>query len=69
MMDIAAIRKQHSLSQAEIAGKLGVHQTTILRWEKGDLPMKARDELAVQAAVDQLLAERPSPDRPESAAA
>lgn len=68
MMDIAAVRKQHSLSQAEIAGKLGVHQTTILRWEKGELPMKARDELAVQAAVDQLLAERPTPEAPQAAA-
>lgn len=62
MMDIAAVRKQHSLSQAEIAGKLGVHQTTILRWERGELPMKARDVLAVQAAVEQILAERPQAD-------
>lgn len=57
-MDIAATRKDLGLSQADIAGKLGVHQTTIMRWEKGELPMKPRDVLAVEAAIEQLLTER-----------
>lgn len=58
IMDIATERKQHGLSQAEIAAKLGVHQTTIMRWERGELPMRPRDEMAVGVAIEQLLEER-----------
>lgn len=58
MMDFAATRKELGLSQAEIANVLGVHQTTIMRWEKGTLPMRPRDEIAVQVAIDRLRTER-----------
>lgn len=56
-INIEALRKKTGLSQAAIAAKLGVHQTTVQRWEKGDLPMKPRDEFAVQVAIDALSSE------------
>jgi len=57
-MDISATRKEFGLSQADIAAKLGVHQTTVMRWERGDLRMRPRDVFAVEVAIGQLKAER-----------
>jgi transcriptional regulator with XRE-family HTH domain len=54
MVDIRAIRADLKLSQAELADKLGLHQTTISRFETGDLPIDKRTELAVLALQSDL---------------
>lgn len=62
-MDIRAIRTELELSQAELAAKLGLHQTTISRFESGNLPVDERTALAVEAL--RMLAK---PDRKAKAA-
>jgi transcriptional regulator with XRE-family HTH domain len=52
MIDIREIRRGLKLSQAELAGKLGLHQATISRFETGDLPVDRRTELALVALKD-----------------
>jgi transcriptional regulator with XRE-family HTH domain len=49
MLDMRAIRQELKLSQSELADKLGLHQTTISRFETGDMPMDKRTELALLA--------------------
>src|SRR5688572_29699571 len=49
MIDVRAVRQELKLSQAELADKLGLHQTTISRFETGDLPIDRRTELALAA--------------------
>jgi ribosome-binding protein aMBF1 (putative translation factor) len=49
MSDIKSARRSLGLSQAELAAKLGVHQTTISRFETGDLPLDERTKLALDA--------------------
>jgi transcriptional regulator with XRE-family HTH domain len=49
MLDLAAIRKELNLTQAQLAEKLGLHQTTISRFETGEMPLDKRTELAVEA--------------------
>lgn len=49
MADLRTIREELGLSQAEMADKLGLHQTTISRFETGSLPVDKRTELAILA--------------------
>lgn len=49
MLDIAEIRRELNLTQAELAAKLGLHQTTISRFETGDMPLDLRTKLAIEA--------------------
>lgn len=49
MIDVRAVRQELKLSQAELADKLGLHQTTISRFETGDMPLDRRTELALEA--------------------
>jgi transcriptional regulator with XRE-family HTH domain len=49
MVDLREIRRALKLSQAEMADRLGLHQTTISRFERGELPLDKRTELAVVA--------------------
>lgn len=51
MMDMREARKALDLSQAELAARLGVHQTTISRFETGDLEVDARTGLALRALL------------------
>jgi len=51
MEDMLAIREALKLSQAEMAEKLGLHQSTISRFERGDLPVDKRTLLAAQALL------------------
>lgn len=51
MQDIKTIRQALSLSQAQMADQLGLHQTTISRFESGDLPLDKRTLLAAQALL------------------
>ena len=44
---IARVRAELGLTQQELAEALGVHQTTIMRWERGKGPIR---EVFVQAA-------------------
>lgn len=48
-MDIRSFRKSRNLSQAALAEKLGVTQSTISRFESGELPLDARTKLALDA--------------------
>ena len=49
MIDLAAIRKEMNLTQAELAEKLGLHQTTISRFETGEMQIDKRTQLAIEA--------------------
>jgi transcriptional regulator with XRE-family HTH domain len=49
MLDLRTIRKDLGLSQAELAEKLGLHQSAISRFETGDLRIDRRTELALAA--------------------
>jgi len=60
MDNIRDIRRQLGLTQIEMAERLGLHQSTISRFESGDKPVDKRTALAAQA----LLAQAPTPDAP-----
>lgn len=68
MMDISAERGASKLTQAELAAKLGVHQTTVMRWEKGELTPNSRDLIAIRTAIDALVAERNGGEQQDAAA-
>ena len=51
MEDIRTIRRRMGVTQIELAGMLGLHQSTISRFEKGTLPVDERTELALEALV------------------
>jgi transcriptional regulator with XRE-family HTH domain len=53
MQDIQSIRKALGLSQSEMADRLGLHQTTISRFERGDLPTDKRTLLAAELLLSQ----------------
>ncbi len=46
---VSEIRKELSLTQTELAAKLGTDQSTISRWETGEVPINDRTELAMRA--------------------
>lgn len=48
-MDIKAIRERHGVSQAELASRLGVTQSTVSRLETGELKINQRTRLAMEA--------------------
>lgn len=48
-MDIRSFRKSRNLSQSALAEKLGVTQSTISRFESGELPLDPRTKLALDA--------------------
>lgn len=52
MESIASIREALGLSQAQMADALGLHQTTISRFERGEMPTDKRTLLAAQALLD-----------------
>ena len=49
MIDLRTIRRTLRMTQAEMAGRLGLHQTTISRMETGELPIDERTALALDA--------------------
>lgn len=51
MSSFKETRKTLGLSQAELAIKLGVHQTTVSRFETGELPVDERTSLALDALM------------------
>lgn len=51
MDDIRHIRQALGLTQADFAEKLGLHQSTISRFEKGALPLDKRTLLAARALL------------------
>lgn len=52
MDDLRTIRTELGLTQSEFADRLGLHQSTISRFEKGDLPLDKRTLLAAQSLRD-----------------
>ena len=50
-MDIEATRKTMGLSQAELALALGVTQSTVSRFETGEVDMSERTKLALEALL------------------
>lgn len=57
MTDIKAIRRDLGLSQDELATRLGLNQSTISRFETGELPVDERTRLAIDAIVMRAAAE------------
>jgi transcriptional regulator with XRE-family HTH domain len=57
MDDIRSIRQQLGVTQMELADLLGLHQSTISRFEKGSLPLDERTRLALEALVARSKAE------------
>ena len=51
MNEIAKIREILTISQSEMAEKLGLNQSTISRFERGDLPVDKRTALAARALL------------------
>ncbi|NBC37339.1 helix-turn-helix domain-containing protein [Novosphingobium sp. FSY-8] len=62
MSDIQTIRSQLGLSQAEMAEQLGLHQSTISRFERGDLIPDKRTLIAVRALASKPRRARKSPE-------
>ena len=56
MNAIRDARQRLGLTQIELAGKLGLHQSTISRFENGTLPIDERTELAIEALLARLAA-------------
>ncbi len=52
MQTIADIRRALGLSQAEMAERMGLSQSSISRFETGELPLDKRTLLAAQALLD-----------------
>lgn len=51
MSNMRDIRRQLDLTQIELAERLGVQQSTISRYERGDLPIDKRTQLALDALI------------------
>lgn len=51
MDDLLTIRKRLGLTQSAMAEKLGLNQSTISRFERGDLAVDKRTQLAAQALL------------------
>lgn len=51
MTDMREIRRQLAMTQIELADELGVQQSTISKYERGDLPIDKRTQLALDALL------------------
>lgn len=60
MTDFRTIRQTLGLSQGGLALKLGLNQSTISRFETGDLQVDERTRLALDALVMQSRAKAPA---------
>lgn len=47
--DVRFIRKALRLSQSEFGDRLGVHRTTVTRWETGEVPIDPPVSIAIRA--------------------
>ena len=70
---LAETRRRLGLSQDAVARHLGVHQTTVMRWERGDTPIRPIYAAAVRRFFDDTAAHQESalrrPARPLSSLA
>lgn len=48
-MDLKKIRKSLGLTQEEMARALDLHQSTLCRYERGEIPLDKRMKLAIEA--------------------
>ena len=60
MDGIQDIRRTLGLTQMELAELLGLHQSTISRFENGTLPLDERTRLALEALVARRVGESPA---------
>ena len=59
--EVKFLRGALDMTQEALAARLGVHRTTVARWEIGDVPMGQVESMALRAlAAMRLLAERPA---------
>lgn len=63
MSSFRDVRIALGLSQADMAAKLGVHQTTVSRFETGSLPVDERTALALDALLARAKDTTPQPER------
>jgi len=69
MSDFRSTRKELGLSQTDLADQLGLHQSTISRFENGTLPIDGRTRLALDALLMRHRASAAAqPDAPAEAA-
>jgi transcriptional regulator with XRE-family HTH domain len=57
-MDIKQTRQALGLTQAELAGKLGISGSLLSRLESGEQPLTLRTILAMEALVTRAVVER-----------
>lgn len=58
--EIRYLRRVLDMTQSELADRLGMHRTTVARWEIGEVPIGKAESMAVRALVAmQLVAEHP----------
>ena len=67
-LNIKTVRDTLDMSQAELAAKIGVDQSTISAWEKGGLPKRGLTREAIERRVGELLAEHRKAKRQSEAA-
>lgn len=58
MTDVRSVRQELGLSQSELGAKLGLNQSTISRFETGELPVDERTRLALEAVTSAAKAAR-----------
>lgn len=49
---IRARRRELDISQADLAGRLGLHQTTVAKWETGERSISLSDLIRVCRELD-----------------
>lgn len=67
-LNIKTVRDTLDMSQAELAAKIGVDQSTISAWENGGLPKRGLTREAIERRVGELLAEHRKAKRQSEAA-
>jgi putative zinc finger/helix-turn-helix YgiT family protein len=59
--EVRYLRRVLEMTQAELAERIGLHRTTVARWEIGEVPIGQAESMALRALVAmQLVAERPN---------
>lgn len=57
-MSIRDLRRQHGISQVELAKRLGRHRSWVIRLEANEANRPAGDVLGAEAALQRIIAEK-----------